>query len=577
MPNQFARPDWRLATLITLLFVSMIVLISRLVQLQIVHHDSYLLEAQGSHFDSRAIPGRRGSILDRNGYPLAISVDTFDVYIDRKLWQEAEIASKGEAALYSLLGITGEQIDQALADGPAEVRIASDIPYDLGTQIAAKHLVGVRLLPSSVRAYPSGSMAEPLLGFIGKDKTGLAGLEADYDSELSGAPGRLLYEHDSLGNQIPFGYREIVPPRQGADLILTIDRYIQWLAERELDRAIKENSATGGAIIVIEPSTGAILAMASRPTFDLTQLELNDESIMERLRNRIVTDLYEPGSVFKVITMAAGLNEGVVSPGATYVDTGVAVIDGWPIYNWDFSANGLTTATQVLSKSLNTGSIWVSDLLGPTKFYEYIKKFGFGSATGIGLTGEAEGQVKTPDDIDWSRVDMATNSFGQGINVTPLQMAAAIAAIANDGKLMRPYVVQAVSGAGISQTFVPEAVAQVIQPDTARTLKDMMVQVVDGVAWHPGRVPGYSVAGKTGTAWIAVNGRYDQSRVIASFAGIVPADEPRLAVLVKIDEPKRDQFGTTVAAPAFSRLAQDALRYLGVAPDDSMLVRQTGR
>jgi cell division protein FtsI/penicillin-binding protein 2 len=429
---------------------------------------------------------------------------------------------------------------------------------------------------TSRRVYPEGNLAASLIGFIGRDNVGLTGLEADYDRDLSGAAGSLSYERDGMGNKIGTSYSKQVLPKPGADIILTIDRYMQRLAERELDATIKKHEASGGTIIIMDPRTGAILAMTSRPSFDLTHLDLSDESKMDLYRNRAITDLYEPGSVFKVITMAAALDSGLVSPDSVYVDEGAAHVSGWTIVNWDFGAHGTQTATQILVKSLNTGAVWLSELLGPDRFYDYVQRFGFGEPTGIGLSGEAAGQVRTPAEDAWSEVDMATNSFGQGVNVTPLQLITAISTIANDGELVRPYVVQEIHRGDDRQVFQPQEVRQVITAETANTLTRMMDAVVDGITTiYAISVPGYQVAGKTGTASISVPGGYKEGVYIATFAAFVPSDDPVLAMVIKIDEPKDVPWGSAVCAPVFARMAQSILNYLKVPPAPDALVHES--
>jgi len=297
---------------------------------------------------------------------------------------------------------------------------------------------------------------------------------------------------------------------------------------------------------------------------------------MELYRNRAVTDLYEPGSVMKVVTMATAIDLGVVTPNTTYVDTGVATVPGGEILNWDFSVNGTTTMTQVLQKSLNTGAVWVSSQIGPERFYEYIKRFGFGEPTHVGLGGEAAGNVRTSDDPEWYPVDLATNSFGQGISVTPLQMITAVATIANGGQLIQPSIVQEIAGPDESRVFKPVAVRRVISESAARTLREMMQAVVEGNPAHMAKVPGYHVAGKTGTSFISVGGGYAPDITIASFVGFVPADDPQIIALIKIDKPQNDTLGGTVAAPVFAAMAPQILTCLGIRPDAPETVRQGG-
>jgi cell division protein FtsI/penicillin-binding protein 2 len=562
---------------VVVLIIGTLGLVGRLAHLQLVSHQQYQAEAQDEHQDNLVLNPTRGAILDRNGYPLAASVDAYDVVVDSQVWDDPAQAQSRAEALAEVVDRPPQDILLDLSTSiTREVVVARGLDYEGSLRVDDLDLPGVRLVQTSRRVYPEGNLAASLIGFIGRDNVGLTGLEADYDRDLSGAAGSLSYERDALGNQIALGYSKQVPPEPGADLILTIDRYMQRLAERELDATIKEHEADGGTIIIMDPRTGAILAMASRPSFDLTHLDLSDESKMDLYRNRAITDLYEPGSVFKTITMAAALDAGLVSPDSVYVDEGVAHVSGWTIVNWDYAAHGTQTATQILVKSLNTGAVWLSELLGPDRFYDYVSRFGFGQPTGIGLSGEAAGQVRTPADDEWSEVDMATNSFGQGVNVTPLQLITAISAIANGGKLMRPYVVQEIRRGDDRQVTQPTEVRQVISAETANTLTQMMNAVVDGItAVYAISVPGYQVAGKTGTASISIPGGYKEGAYIATFAGFVPSDDPVLAMVIKIDEPKDVPWGSAVCAPVFARMAQSILTYLNVPPAPEALVHES--
>jgi cell division protein FtsI/penicillin-binding protein 2 len=535
------------------------------------------VEAEDEHLGVQKLLPPRGAILDRNGFPLALTLDAYDVSIDREVWQDAEIARQGAEALSASVNRSPHDILAGLGpEKDGDYLLASGLDYALGEKIVALGLPGVRAASTIRRFYPEKDLASGLLGFIGRDKVGLAGLEADLDRELGGEAGTLYFERDSLGNPIPFGYRRLIEPEASANVRLTIDRYIQRIVEDQLDATIESRGASGGAIIVMEPKTGAILAMASRPTFKLSELDLNDEGRMELYRNRAVTDLYEPGSVMKVVTMATALDLGLVTPETTYEDTGHAYVAGAAIANWDFSANGTQTMVQLLQKSLNTGAVWVSELIGPERFYEYITRFGFGEPTHVGLSGEAEGGFRTEDDPDWYPVDLATNSFGQGISVTPLQMITAIAAVANGGELMQPYMVQEIRGPREQRVFEPVMVRRVISEETSDTLREMLREVVEGNPSHLGRVSGYHVAGKTGTSFISVSGGYAPDLTIASFVGFVPAEDPQVIVLVKIDEPQGERLGGMVAAPVFAELAPRILSYLGVRPETPQLVQQGG-
>jgi cell division protein FtsI/penicillin-binding protein 2 len=433
---------------------------------------------------------------------------------------------------------------------------------------------------SSRRIYPEGDVAATLLGFVGRDGNGLSGLEADLDAQLTGKPGTEYFERDSLGNPIAIGGRRQVDPQPGHDVQLTIDRTIQRMAEQQLDEAIKQSKATGGNIIVEDPNTGAILAMVSRPSYSRDTLDLNDPKQMALVRNRSVTDEYEPGSVFKLVTMAAALDSGKVNPNTTYLDTGTTVVGERTFHNWDYSTNGPTTMTQVLVRSLNLGTIWLTDkILGPELFYQYVKQFGFGAATGIGMEGEAPGSYRLPTQDNWYRADLASNSFGQGLTATPLQIVNMVSTIANGGTLMRPYVVKETRGQdGVTDT-TPQAIRRAISPSTAATLHDMMRQVLE--ANFLALVPGYSAAGKSGTAYVPTvatgskGDAYAQEVTIPSYIGFAPLDHPRIAIMVKLDNLGSADFGGTLTAPVYARLAHDILTYLRVPPDHpETLVKQ---
>ena len=556
--------------------IGTIVIIARLAQLQILDHAQYADEARLTHISQQTVSDRRGALLDRNGYPLAASEDTFDVLVERKAWADAQEAGESAQAIAAVTGGSPSEMLSIVSQTDIfEVPVVRGLHYEGATAVRELHLPGVRLVDSSRRAYPEGDLASQLLGFVGRDNVGLTGLEADLETVLGGAKGTLTYERDGLGNQLVLGDRSEVPPQPGANVVLTIDRFIQRLAEKELGAAIEAHKAAGGTIIVVQPKTGEILAMASRPSIDITKPDLSDESKIGLFRNRAITDAYEPGSVFKLITMAACLDLGLVSPGSWWYDTGTISVSGWEIRNWDYSANGDQTVQQILSKSLNTGAAYLANLAGPDNFYQYADRFGFGKPTGLGLSGEATGHVRTPqsDPDNWRPVDMATNSFGQGISVTPLQMAMAVATIANSGQAMKPHIVREIAYPTDVQEVQPELLGQAITPETARTLREMMGVVVDGMSSAYVDVRGYRVGGKSGTANIATDtGGYKPDAYISSFVGLAPLDDPALAVLVKIDEPKDVPWGTVVAAPVFDHILEAALPYLNVPPSEDALV-----
>ena len=570
MARRTHRLNWRLLLLILVLAAGTAGVVARLVQVQIIDHDYYVAQAKLEHQFQKVVRAPRGAILDRNGHPLATTVAVFDVYIDPTSWQHDATAVAAAEALAPLLGREpAELIAAARAQERGDYLAARSVSTDVGLQIMKLTPLGVNTVDSSQRSYPEGDLASSLLGFIGQDLVGLTGIEADYDRELGGTPGMLYFEQDALGNPIPFGRQLVEEPERGGDIRLTIDRYIQRLVEEKLDAQIEETKAAGGSIIVMDPLTGEILAMASRPSFRLSQLNLDDEEQVSLYRNRTITDVYPPGSVMKTITMAAAIDLGLVSSQSTYFDSGSVVVYGHTISNWNFRSFGTSTATDVIQFSINTGAIWLSELLGPERFYEYVERFGLHEPTHVGLSGEVAGLVRMPEDEGWYAIDLATNSFGQGMAVTPLQTITAVSALVNGGRLMRPYVVKDVENPEGRRTFEPVVVRQVVKEDTARTLVQMMHAAVDGRTGHLAHVPGYRVGGKTGTSTFQ-----DRGDTIASFVGFVPLERPRFIMLVKIDAPQTSPLGAVVAAPVFGELAPQILTYLDVQPDDVEFVEE---
>ncbi|MCH7488723.1 MAG: penicillin-binding protein 2 [Chloroflexi bacterium] len=571
MARRTHRLTWRLIFLILVLMAGTGGVVARLVQVQVIDHDYYAAQAEEEHLHETTVREPRGAILDRNGYPLATTTIAFDVYVDPRSWANAATAISGAETLAPLIAREpAELIEAVLNFEQGDYLAARSVSAVVGLQLLEQAPVGVKLVETGLRSYPEGDLASVLLGFLGRDQEGLAGIEAAYDVELGGVPGVVYFERDGLGNPIPFGRWLGTKPVAGGDIRLTIDRYIQRLVERTLALEVERHEATGGTIIVMDPHTGAVLAMASEPTFSLSALDLDDEEQTALYRQRAITDVYPPGSVMKTLTMAAAIDSGLVGPGTTYLDTGAAEVEGAdPILNWDFSAHGITTMTDVLRFSLNTGAVWVSRVLGPERFYDYIGRYGFRRPTGVGLGGDSAGLVRLPGDDDWYPIDLATNSFGQGISVTPLHMISAVSALVNGGLLMRPYIVQEVSSPDERRVYEPVVVQRAVSEETSRTLVQMMNAVVDGMPGHLAQVAGYSVGGKTGTTTFV-----DRPETIASFVGFAPVDDPALIMLVKIDAPQDSQLGGVVAAPIFSDLAPRILSYLGVQPSGTALIER---
>lgn len=569
------RTNGRLLILAGVFAISGAVLLARVAYIQLVESSHYEAEAREEHFGQQEVRAERGAILDRNGYPLATTIDAYDVYIDRRAWQDPASALDAAEEIAGRLGTTPGKLLENVRSEPTGLYVAyRGLDFERGESLAQSEVLGLRLVRTSRRFYPEGDLASALLGFVGRDQTGLTGIEADFDRELGGTPGTIWFERDSIGNRIALGRERIgVKPVPGGDIRLTIDRYIQRIVERALEEQTAETGALGGSIVVMDPGTGEILAMSSRPSFRLS--DLADDPDQSLFRNRAVTDVYEPGSVFKTLTAAMALDLGLVTPASSYDDTGVAYVGSAAIRNWDYSANGTTNVTQILQRSLNTGAVWLSQQVGAEDFYRYMREFGIGQGTGTGLSGEADGLLRSSEHPFWSPADLATNSFGQGVAATPLQVVTAIASLANGGNIMRPYIVQQVHTPDGVRMFEPVVVRNVVREETAARVAYMMNQVVEGIPGHLAAIKGYQVAGKTGTttgATLADGAVHDGN--IASFIGFAPLDDPKMIMLVKLDF-KEDRLGGEVAAPVFRELAPLVLAHLGVRPEGSQLVVST--
>jgi cell division protein FtsI/penicillin-binding protein 2 len=541
--------------LATALLAAALLIVGRLAYWQVFSDDATLAENESP---AQILLPRRGAIFDQRGYPLAVELYTYTISASpNQIDDPAETARQ----LARWLDLPMEDIWNAIRD-PAQkyALLARNVDAATGETIASLDLPGIELSVEPQRSYPNGTLAGHLFGFVNQEGVASFGLEEYYDRELSGHKG-------SWGGGVL--QHRLVPAQDGYDLVLTIDRVVQALVEEKLAAAIERYSASGGTVVVMDPGTGAILAMASDPPFDPNHYATTPE---DAWANPAVAVQYEPGSVVKVLTMAAGLDAGVVAPDSTYEDVGTIEYGGARISNWDHIAHGTTTMTRMLQLSLNLGAVHIADALGRDRFYAYMRAFGMGQPTGIDLAGENPGLLRTPRHQPWYTADLATNSFGQGMATTPLQMAVAVAAIANGGTLMKPYVVDRImDGDTVVRQTRPTAIRRVISRQVAQETTDLMVSVVDGEVVQA-VLPGYTVAGKTGTAQIPVAGGYDPHDAIASFVGFVPADDPQFVILIKLDRPKPHR-GAWTAAPLFREIAEELVQLLGIPPDNVRLAR----
>jgi cell division protein FtsI (penicillin-binding protein 3)/stage V sporulation protein D (sporulation-specific penicillin-binding protein) len=520
--------------------------------LQVVHASTLGKQAQRMHEETTTTPAGRGSILDRTGVQLAIGEQDTTIYADPHLVTDPRAVA---IAAQRILGVDGNALYPQLVRKQTHfLYVARFADPKLADKFLAKGFAGVNSYPEERRAYPQNTVAAQVLGFAGTDNKGLGGLELEYDRNLAGKPGKQTIIRDATGQAIDV--ISATPERQGHDVFTTIDSRIQANAEAVLRKTIVDYRARSASAIVLDPKTGAILAMAQAPGYNA-----NDGSKIQR--NRAITDTYEPGSTFKLVTIAGALSTGIVTPQTKFkLPYSIHVADR-VIHDAEYRPTETLTVSEILSHSSNVGAVTIAEKLGAPGLMDWIARFGYGKKTGIDFPGESPGFVLPLD--KWYGSTIGNVPIGQGIAVTPIQMAAAYGAIANGGVWVEPHLVERVGG----RVFTGFKRRRVVTPAIDQALKKMLTGVVDehGATGNAAAIPGYSVAGKTGTAQVPGPHGYTTGKYVASFVGMVPVKKPRLVVLVVVNEPSRGIFGGTVAAPAFAEIAKFDLQYLGVPPD----------
>lgn len=538
-------------------FIFLIFCISRLFFIQFFR-SSYLAGlANKQHNLFLELEPRRGTIYDFNLKPLAVNLPMDSLYASPN-----EIKDKDKEAIIKqiapLLNVSFAYLRDRLYRKKSFVWLVRKIPFEQSQAIKRLNIKGLGFLKESKRKYPNGYLASHSIGFVGLDNIGLEGLELYYDKYLKGEAGWALFLRDARQKKLDI-WQEMVLPKDGYDLVLTIDEVIQYIAERELDMAFKVYHARGASIVVMDPHTGAILALANRPTFDLNEYSKTDR---EQIRNRIICDIFEPGSVFKIITLSAALEEKEVrEEDKFFCENGSYKVSVHTLH--DHRPHGWLTFREVIEQSSNIGTTKVAQILGPEKIYRYVKLFGFGAKSGIDLPGEVNGIAKEPR--QWSKISIAAIPIGQEIGVTALQLASAISVVANGGQLMKPYIVQLIRDKQeeIIKKFSPNMVHKVISLDTAERAKKILIGAVENGTGQLAKISGITVAGKTGTAQkLEPDNTYSHKKFVASFIGFAPADDPIVAIAVVVDEPHPYYFGGVVAAPVFKNVANDCIKYL---------------
>lgn len=575
------KRDIRVGFLVIINFLIAGLIIWRLFVIQIVNHNFYTALAQDQHKIVSELVPERGQILVRDKYsetlyPLASNQKLYLVYAIPKQIENPQIGAE------KLAPILGTEEGEILARLSKENDLYEPLKNKVSEEDMAKvkdlNLAGIEWVGESWRIYPEGNLASHILGFVGFEgdqKNGRYGVEGYYEDRLRGKAGFIEAEKDVAGRWISIGKKEIKPPQDGDDLILTIDRAVQYKVEAEIRKAVEKWGADSGSIIIMEPQTGGILAMANYPDYNNNQYsEVPDINIFN---NNAIFEHYEPGSAFKPICMAIGLDFGVVSPETTYTDTGAVSIGGYTIHNYDNRSYGVQTMTEVLEKSINTGMVFVNQHLGAERLYEGLIKFGFNDLTGIDLESEAETSLKLPK--TWRASNVATIGYGQGIAITLIKLATAISAVANNGQLIVPHVVAEIihhnpDGTETREVIQPKIVREAVRPGTAATLSAMLVSSMEKGFAKTARVPGYHLGGKTGTAQIPLKEEkgYDPDKVITSFIGFGPIEDPRFAILVKLNNPKPGEtyhvVGENTAGPAFKELSQFLVNYYQIPPSE---------
>lgn len=550
---------FRLASIMAIFLILFIALLSRAFQLQVLSGEKLKTLANRQHMTTLPIHSERGMIYDRNGEKLAMSVQADSVFADPTRIGDPVKASRQIAAV---LNLDASAVYKRISEPKSFCWLARKISPQVAQRVEAANIEGVYVIKEPKRFYPNGQLAAHLIGFTGADAEGLEGLEKKYNEYLEGKPGKLTWARDAKGKKLFLHVEHNISPKEeSANVVLTIDSRIQYLVETHLKEAVRDKGAKGGIAVVMDPKTGEILALANEKGFNPNNIK---GLTSETWRNRVVVDAFDPGSTFKPFLVAAALEEKIVKESDYfYCENGYFKVANRVIREANRKRHGYLSVREILKYSSNIGSAKIAEKMGKEKYFKYIKNFGFGSRTGIDLAGEASGLLRPVQ--NWTTVDTAAIAFGQGISVTAIQLITAMSAIANDGVLMKPFIVRGLTDKNNNpvKMYAPETVRQVVSPQTAKRLTAMLTEVVgakDGTGKNA-NIMNVAVAGKTGTAqkFDFSRGVYSSERVRTSFIGFFPADNPQVVILVMLDEPQRDKWGGVAAAPVFKQIGEQIL------------------
>jgi cell division protein FtsI/penicillin-binding protein 2 len=574
------EPLWRYNLIKSLLFVLPILIVLQMVRIKVNPRQVEKIIAEGKTFSGeyQTVTPARGQIYDRWGHQLAGNKTAYEVGIELRRVRNPEtiaqtlnlvldidyvealgVASLEPSAVYRVVAsnVTQEKVDQL----DLLIKQMNEL-YGSRRDKNAPSLNGLLFKPHLQRTYPEKELASNILGFVNREGVGFYGVEEKYNDLLAGDESTIWVSLD------PSRVQEVPEIPEGASLVLTIDRAIQRSMENVIDSAIKESGSESGTIVVIDPKTGELIAMATTPRLNINEYWKYGQIFTDETPyNKGVSQAYETGSVYKVFTMASALDNGAVTPETTFLDTGVFEIGGTRIYNWNMGAWGPQNMQGCLQHSLNVCLAWVAQQLGPKDFYTYMQAFGIGHLTGIDLAGEVPGRLKIPGDEDWYDADLGTNAFGQGVSATPLQMAAGIAALANDGKMMAPHIVRSVVNDGYQHDIEKRIVGMPIKAETAVLMTKLLARSLETES-SDALVTGYRLAGKTGTAEIPTPFGYTTNETNASFVGWGPIDDPKFLVYVWLERPQSSPWGSVVAAPVFREAVEELVVLMDLPPDD---------
>ncbi|NTV63309.1 MAG: penicillin-binding protein 2, partial [Oscillochloris sp.] len=580
-PVRVRLERWRINVVLLICLILVARVVVRLGDLQVIQHDELSTLARSEIDKQVALQAQRGLITDRLGNVLAMDVDRESLWVVPSQIDQSH-APRLALALATILGKDAQDILAVLTDTEHYwLPVARWLEPQVAAQVDALEEPGLHWQYEPRRVYPQGMFAAQVLGAANYNGDGISGVEGFYNQQLQGINGSVEAEFDPNQNPIAIAPSRTIPARNGADLTLTIDPLVQYVIEHELQQAVEKHHADGGSVIVLDPKTGAIRGMASWPTFDPNRY--GDYPAEVYGRNPAISSLYEPGSTFKMITVAAGLQTRSFTADTQVNDTGSIYRYGNWLSNWNGGGNGMIDPSHVIYYSSNVGALQLNEITGPEKFYSIVHKFGFGQTTGIDMAGEEAGIVNAWGSESYNDLSFLTNAYGQSISVTPLQMVRAAAAIANNGVMMRPYIVERVCQSGHCTDTKPTQFGQPIERSVAWTIRRMLVNSANHyapVVWGPQTgsyadqwlVPGYQVAAKTGTSSIPLeSGGYDPNYTIGSVLGFAPAEDAHYVVLVKIDRPKDDIWGVTTAIPVYYSIVDQLLRYEKIPPDPALV------